>query len=78
MMLVLSRIPIYGSCPECKLTFSNILQYNKHSCAHVIKRSEVFAHIVKCVRWSFLPGSGMFILSKDITNTNNTYISLQF
>ncbi|EDV36076.1 uncharacterized protein Dana_GF12783 [Drosophila ananassae] len=31
-------IPIYGSCPECKMTFSNILQYNKHSCAHVIKK----------------------------------------
>ncbi|ALC40579.1 CG18011 [Drosophila busckii] len=31
-------IPIYGSCPECHLTFSNILQYNKHSCAHVIKK----------------------------------------
>ncbi|KAL7737664.1 hypothetical protein ACLKA6_006068 [Drosophila palustris] len=31
-------IPIYGSCPECNMTFSNILQYNKHSCAHVIKK----------------------------------------
>ncbi|XP_034651246.1 zinc finger protein 62 homolog isoform X1 [Drosophila subobscura] len=31
-------IAIYGSCPECKMTFSNILQYNKHSCAHVIKK----------------------------------------
>ncbi|XP_052842369.1 zinc finger protein 585A isoform X2 [Drosophila gunungcola] len=33
-----AEIPIYGSCPECKMTFSNILQYNKHSCAHVIKK----------------------------------------
>ncbi|XP_034109322.1 zinc finger protein 616 [Drosophila albomicans] len=33
-----AEIPIYGSCPECNLTFSNILQYNKHSCAHVIKK----------------------------------------
>ncbi|KAH8370710.1 hypothetical protein KR093_004736, partial [Drosophila rubida] len=33
-----TEIPIYGSCPECNLTFSNILQYNKHSCAHVIKK----------------------------------------
>ncbi|XP_017066563.1 zinc finger protein 62 homolog [Drosophila eugracilis] len=33
-----AEIPIYGSCPECKITFSNILQYNKHSCAHVIKK----------------------------------------
>ncbi|XP_068145727.1 zinc finger protein 93 [Drosophila tropicalis] len=33
-----AEIPIYGSCPECKLTFSNILQYNKHSCSHVIKK----------------------------------------
>ncbi|XP_002016443.2 zinc finger protein 616 isoform X1 [Drosophila persimilis] len=31
-------IAIYGSCPECKMTFSNILQYNKHSCAHIIKK----------------------------------------
>ncbi|KAH8400760.1 hypothetical protein KR009_000778 [Drosophila setifemur] len=31
-------IPIYGSCPECKMTFSNILQFNKHSCAHVYKK----------------------------------------
>ncbi|XP_022231748.2 zinc finger protein 62 homolog [Drosophila obscura] len=31
-------IPIYGSCPECKMTFSNILHYNKHSCAHIIKK----------------------------------------
>ncbi|KAH8394729.1 hypothetical protein KR222_002829, partial [Zaprionus bogoriensis] len=33
-----AEIPIYGSCPECNMTFSNILQYNKHSCAHVIKK----------------------------------------
>ncbi|XP_070134309.1 GDNF-inducible zinc finger protein 1 isoform X2 [Drosophila bipectinata] len=33
-----AEIPIYGSCPECRMTFSNILQYNKHSCAHVIKK----------------------------------------
>ncbi|XP_043641341.1 zinc finger protein 27 [Drosophila teissieri] len=33
-----AEIAIYGCCPECKLTFSNILQYNKHSCAHVIKK----------------------------------------
>ncbi|KAH8253440.1 hypothetical protein KR032_005510 [Drosophila birchii] len=33
-----AEIPIYGSCPECKMTFSNILQYNKHSCAHMIKK----------------------------------------
>ncbi|KAH8272883.1 hypothetical protein KR018_007115 [Drosophila ironensis] len=31
-------LTIYGSCPECKMTFSNILQYNKHSCAHFIKK----------------------------------------
>lgn len=31
-------IPIYGCCPECNMTFSNILQYNKHSCARVIKK----------------------------------------
>ncbi|EDW61704.1 zinc finger protein 224 [Drosophila virilis] len=33
-----AEIPIYGKCPECNMTFSNILQYNKHSCAHVIKK----------------------------------------
>ncbi|XP_017037136.1 zinc finger protein 761 [Drosophila kikkawai] len=33
-----AEIPIYGSCPECKMTFSNILHYNKHSCAHMIKK----------------------------------------
>ncbi|XP_030383783.1 zinc finger protein 845 [Scaptodrosophila lebanonensis] len=34
----LHDLQIYGSCPECKMTFSNFITYNKHSCAHIFKK----------------------------------------
>ncbi|KAH8370879.1 hypothetical protein KR093_005338 [Drosophila rubida] len=33
-----TKIPIFGVCPECKFTFSDIFLYNRHSCAYEKKR----------------------------------------
>ncbi|XP_065369703.1 zinc finger protein 600 [Calliphora vicina] len=34
----LESIPIYGKCPDCQKTFSNFIDFNKHSCCRTIKR----------------------------------------
>ncbi|KAM7344721.1 uncharacterized protein ACRADG_011326 [Cochliomyia hominivorax] len=34
----LESLPIYGKCTDCQKTFSNFLDFNKHSCCRTIKK----------------------------------------
>lgn len=46
-------IAIYGRCPDCQKTFSNIIEFNKHSCCRDIKRKIGEQNYCQCCEMDF-------------------------